>query len=421
MPRFASTSRALGPSGAGPAIDECSSVRAWGAIAALALAVFTVTATELMPIGVLPQIATDFGVSDGAAGLTVTMYGILAGLSAPVMTFWTGRANRRTLVLSILAVFVVGNLATAVAPSYPLLLVVRLGIGLGHGLMWSIIAGVAVRLVPARAAAHATAVVFSGISLALVAGVPIGTVLGVHLGWRATFVALAVVTALAWLGVRLLVPKPLLQGAIGANKWRELARVRSGLRPVLAVTALVVIGNYAAYTYIAPFLIGSRDIHPSAVGTVLLVYGVFGVVGNFAAGAALRRAEGAHRMLVVALPMVVAAALAVLVLAPSAAAVMLPMVAGWGIAYSALPVILQTLIFRVADDSPEAATALYVLVFNVSIAGGAAAGALATNTLGAPAALLLGAAVCLAAAGAGLALLRARRTEDEGGPHHSPR
>lgn len=118
-----------------------SPLRAWSAVIALAVAVFAVTATEMMPIGVLPQITADLGISEGAAGLTVTVYGIVAGLSAPAMTSWTRRIDRRALVLSIIAVFIAGNVATALISSYPVLLVVRLGIGLFHGLMWSIIAG----------------------------------------------------------------------------------------------------------------------------------------------------------------------------------------------------------------------------------------------------------------------------------------
>lgn len=368
----------------------------WSAVTALAVAVFAVTATEMLPIGLLPQIATDLHVSAGAAGLSVTLYGLVAGLLAPPMTSWTRRLDRRVVVLSILGVFIVGNIATALVWNYPQLLIIRVGIGVCHGLMWSIIASVAIRLVPTVSAAKATATVFSGISLALVLGVPAGAALGSWLGWHAAFTVLAAITALAWIAVLILVPALSPRNPRQSPQLGPLLRSKDGIRTALAITALVVVGNYAAYTYIAPYLIENLGVPTSSIGVYLLAYGIAGVIGNFVAGAAVTRVRSLRTVLSIGL-VILTVSLAVLRLAPVGVVVAGVMIGVWGLSYSALPVILQTLIFRVAPTAREAATSLYVLVFNVSIAAGALVGAVGT-TSGPNAPILLGALLCCAAA-----------------------
>lgn len=373
-----------------------NSWRAWSAVISLALAVFAVTVTEMMPVGLIPQIAVDLHVSDGSAGLTVTLYGIIAGLSAPAATAWTHRLDRRILLLAILATFTVGNLATAAVTSYPQLLAIRLAMGLAHGLMWSITASVAVRLVPPASAAAATAAAFSGISLALVLGIPAGTFLGTWIGWRPAFLAVAALTAVAWIAVLATVVSLPQAHSRHRGQWRTLLSGHRDIRSILIVTALAVTANYAAYTYIAPFLTDRLGVTEPSVGTYLLVYGVAGVIGNFTAGALLNRTMTRRSVLFGALA-ATTVALIVLALAGQSGWLAWIIIAVWGLSYSALPVILQTLILRRAPHVREAATAIYVMVFNVSIAAGALTGALAIDHISTTATILLGGLVCLAA------------------------
>lgn len=369
-------------------------MRAWTAVGVLAVAVFAVTATEMLPAGLLPEIARDLSVSAGAAGLCVTAFGVVAGLSAPAVTSWTRMLDRRVLLLIVIGVFVAGNLATAIAPSYPLLLAVRAAIGLVHGVLWSVVASIAVRLVPTASSTTAIAVVFSGISLALVIGVPAGAAIGAWWGWRAAFAALAVLTALTWMGVAALMPTLPAQPRSGAEtSWRRLAS-RRALAMVLVVTAMVVVGNYAAYTYISPLLTGGARLPPAHVGVYLLVYGVAGVIGNLVVGLCIGRVRSLRLVLFVLL-LIMTVCLLVLSVVPSTAAVL---IAVWGMSYSAVPIVLQRIIFIVAADGREAATALYVMVFNAAIAVGALSGALGLNAFGVCAPALIGAFVCAAAA-----------------------
>ncbi|MGF0311787.1 MFS transporter [Rhodococcus sp. IEGM1428] len=250
--------------------------RAWACVTVLAVAVFSVTATEMLPIGLLPAIAGDLGISVGTAGLSVTLYGIVAGLLAPVATRWTRPVDRRTVVLIIIAVFVLGNTATALVTTYAQLMAARFFVGVAHGLMWSIVATVAVRLVLPSQRVRATAVAFSGISLGLVLGVPAGTWLGDWLGWKGAFGALAGLTAVVGIAVRVLLPSlPALRPARSPG-FRDALRSK-GIAAILLVAAAAVIGNYAAYTYIAPYLLDGVGASTDAVSGNLLLYGIAGV------------------------------------------------------------------------------------------------------------------------------------------------
>jgi predicted MFS family arabinose efflux permease len=301
------------------------------------------------------------------------------------------------LLLWIVGAFAVGNAVTALIVSYEGLLMVRAVVGMGHGLMWSITAAIAVRLVSAQSAATATAAVFSGISLALVFGVPAGSALGEWAGWRTAFGVLAGATAAAWVAVYVLVPSLPAVGAMGLRQVAALMVRSGGLRVVLLITALIVMGNYAAYTYIAPILLG-RGAPSSSIAVYLLVYGVMGIVGNAAAGVLLWSTRLSARMALIAAVALVAASLVVLaipVTGPSAA--VLIAVAVWGVSYSMLPVVLQTLVLRSEPHAHEAATSLYVMVFNISIAAGAFLGAIGISIFAPGGPALVGAACCGAA------------------------
>ena len=368
---------------------------------ALAAAVFVVTATEMMPVAVLSEVGVDLGVSVGAVGLTVTVYGVVAGLSAPLMTSWTRRVDRRTLVLTILGAFVVGNVATAVVSNFPTLLAVRLGLGLFHGLMWSIVAGVAVRLVPPASSGKATAAVFSGISLALVLGVPAGTAMSARWGWHVVFAVLAAMSAVTWVAVAVLVPRLPTRDAGGSRPSPRTAAGR--VRTILVVTALVVVGNYAGYTFIAPFLLEHNGIHGESLSAYLLVYGVAGVLGNVAIGVVVGQSSSL-RVMSSACLVILTASLVVLRVAPGVPVITVLAIGLWGAAYSALPVMLQTLVFAAVPDERDSGTALYVMVFNVAIAGGSLVGAVAIDGFGASAPIVVGAFLCAAAAGVALRL-----------------
>ncbi|WP_246113770.1 MFS transporter [Streptomyces montanus] len=367
----------------------------WPAVLAVAFSVFIVTATETMPIGLLPEMAADLRVSEGTVGLTVTLYGLFAGLLAPLLTAATRRLDRGRLLLVILAVFLAGNLLTATAVDYAWLMLVRLLIGFIHGVLWAIVASIAVRLVPPAQSVRATAVVFSGISLATVIGVPLGAMVGQWLSWRAAFWALTVCGAVALLATAVLMPSMPSRDGVHLSELPRLLK-RGDLRTTVAVTAIVVIGHYAAYTYVTPFLLRNVGVAADTVGVLLLCFGIAGVAGNFVVGAVIGRGP-TLRTVIIGLIVGTAGSMALLLAAGSWQPGAIAFLLSWGFAYSALPVALQTLVLRSAPHAREAATSLYVLSFNVSISLGALFGSLALDRSGPSLVMLTGVAFCAAA------------------------
>ncbi|MEU0085192.1 MFS transporter [Streptomyces sp. NPDC006274] len=246
------------------------------------------TATETMPVGLLPEMAAGLRVSEGTVGLPVTLYGLFADILAPVLTAATRGLDRGRLLLVILTVFVVGTVLTALAVNYVWLMLVRLLIGFIHGVLWAIVASIAVRLVPPAHSVRATAVVFSGISLATVLGVPLGTIVGQWLDWRAAFWALAACSAVALTATAVLMPPMPARGGVYLSELPRLLKT-GNLRMAVGVTAVVVIGHYAACTYITPFLLRNVGVAPNMTGVLLLSFGAAGVAGSFLAGAVIGR------------------------------------------------------------------------------------------------------------------------------------
>jgi predicted MFS family arabinose efflux permease len=374
------------------------------AVAVVAIAVFAVTTTEMTPMGLLPSIASDLRVSEGQAGYSVSLFGVLAGLLAPVTTVITGRTDRRTLLLAILAVFTIGNALSALSNTYVMFMGSRLACGLIHGLMWSIVASVAIRLVAERNAIRATAVVFSGISVALVLGVPCSAFIGHAMGWRVAFIILSGSCAVTFFAMRLLLPPlPSRRSFTFGDLMPVLTSKAVGA--VLFVTACTVVGNYSAYTYIAPFLGEARGVDAGLIGAFLLCYGVAGVAGNFASAALLNRFRTIRPILAGLLVTVTATLLLLLIPTHSPVWLALAMII-WGASYSALPVALQTLVLRIGGGRDgEATTSLYVLVFNCAIAAGALFGGIAIDFGGPQAPALVG-ALASAVGLSGIVLIR---------------
>lgn len=370
--------------------------RDWAAVATLGLGVFTITTTEIMPIGLLAPMADDLDVSEGMIGLTVTFFAAVAAIASPTLATATRRLDRRVILLTVLAMFAVGNALTALAGNYVLLVAVRAVIGCALGLMWAIVAATAVLLVPASASVRATTIAFSGVSIASVAGMPLGTFVGQSLGWRAAYWGLAGLSAIAFVALAVFMRPTAPVGSVSLRKLPAVLRNRV-LASTLGVTALVIIGAYAAYTYVTPFIVDSIGIDDDLVSAVLLAMGAAGVAGNFAAGAFMTRATSLRWALTGLVGSLAGALALVLITAPIAASAIVMLLA-WAAAYAAIPVGLQTTVFRAAPQAREAATTLYATTFNSSIAIGALVGAIAIDRGGPSTPIAVGALCCVAAA-----------------------
>lgn len=363
---------------------------------ALAAGAFGIGVTEFAPMGLLPVIATDLGVSIPTAGLLISAYALGVMLGAPLMTLTTGRLPRRTLLIGLAAIFTLGNLLSAVSTDYGMLLVARVVTSLNHGAFFGVGSIVAASLVPPNRQAGAVAAMFMGLTIANVVGVPLATWAGEVLGWRASFWGIAGIGALVMAALRLTLPKT--PTPVGSDALAELKVLGRG--PVLAALALTVIGSsamFTVFTYIAPIL---RDVTHASLGFVtamLVTYGLGLTLGNWLGGRFADRSV--DRTLIVTLAslavLLVGFAVAMPFAAPSAVLIFL-----WGVASFALVPPLQVRVMAAAADAPNLASAMNIGAFNLGNAIGAAlGGAVIAGGMGYPAVSLAGAA----AAAAGLA------------------
>ncbi|MEV5975572.1 MFS transporter [Streptomyces sp. NPDC052114] len=365
------------------------------AVAAVAVATFSVVTTEMLPVGLLTAMSADLGVSDGTAGLTVTLPGIVAALAALLLPVAVRHADRRTVLCALMALLAAANVASALAPAFGVLLVARVLVGVCIGGVWAIAAGLGVRLVRARSAGRATAVIFSGIAVASVVGVPAGTLLGELAGWRWGFASLAVLAlAVAGLLAAVLPELPVREGIrLGAfAALLRIGRLRAGL---LAVTLLVT-GHFAAYTYVRPVLERVPGIGAGLISGLLLAYGVAGIVGNFAGGAVAARDP---RRALLAICAVLGAVTLLMVPAGGSLAASVALLVAWGLAYGGVSVSAQNWVMAAAPHARDTASALFAGVFNVAIALGAFLGGRVADGGGPGAVLWLGGGL------AGLALV----------------
>ncbi|MFE7570788.1 MFS transporter [Streptomyces sp. NPDC057539] len=366
----------------------------WPAVSSVTLGTFLLVTAEQLPIGLLTSVGSALSISEGTAGLMVTVPSIVAAFAAPLVPMLVGAMDRRILLLGLMALMTLSNLASALAPNFAVLLGSRVLVGIAIGGFWAVAGGLAVRLVGPADVPRATAVIFGGVAAANVFGVPLGTLIGDFAGWRIAFSslsALALVTLVALLAV---VPKLAASGAIRPKLLLEQFR-NPGVRVGIIATVLIVFGHFAAYTFVSPVLQDLSGIDERYVGPLLFGFGVAGMIGNFVAGSALSRRVH-HSVLVIAVALAVAMPLFLLLGQSAVGGVILLIV--WGLAYGGVSVGLQTWMIKAAPQAVEAASSLWVAVFNLAIGLGALVGGVIVDTLNLQSVLWLGGACVLLAA-----------------------
>ncbi|MGA9289674.1 MAG: MFS transporter [Anaerobacillus sp.] len=256
------------------------------ALLALAISAFGIGTTEFVPVGLLSSIADDLSISITLAGLLISGYAIGVAIGAPVLTALTGKMNRKTLLMSLMVIFIIGNLVAGISTSFGLLLVARFITAFSHGIFFSIGSTIAADLVPEHKRASAIAFMFTGLTVATVTGVPLGTFIGQAFGWRATFLGVALLGVVGIIASAILVPKELKE-APPAKFSEQLKILTNGkLMLAFAITALGYGGTFVAFTYLAPLLEDVTGLSAKFVSVILLVYGVAVAIGNVIGGKA---------------------------------------------------------------------------------------------------------------------------------------
>ncbi|WP_192037100.1 MFS transporter [Halomonas sp. YLGW01] len=346
------------------------------ALYALMLSAFAIGTTEFVIVGLVPTIAQDLGVSLPSAGLLVSLYAAGVAIGAPVLTALTGRLNRKLVLLGLMALFIAGNLLAWQAPGYGSLITARILTGLAHGVFFSIGSTIATSLVSKNKEASAIALMFTGLTVALVTGVPLGTWIGQNFGWRATFLVVSALGAVALIGSALLVPSNLKQ-AVPATLGQQLkVLTHPRLLLVYLITILGYGGTFTAFTYLAPILQDVSGFGNNAVSLIMLVYGASVAVGNIYGGKLADRMGPIHALTLIFTGLT--AILLVLTLSASHPVAAVLTVLVWGaFAFGNVPGLQVYVVQQAERFVPEAvdvASGLNIAAFNIGIALGSVVG-----------------------------------------------
>ncbi|HEY9412542.1 MAG TPA: MFS transporter [Jiangellaceae bacterium] len=350
---------------------------AWWAVVSLGLGIFTLVTSEFLPASLLSPMAEHLGVSEGVAGQLVTATAVAGIVAGPVIVALLPPIDRRWVMLALTALSIASNVVVAVAPSLAVMLVGRALLGISLSGFWALSLAVVAQLVPTERLGRAMMIVNTGVSLATVAAVPLGAYIGEQLGWKVAFVGAAVAGGLTLVLQFAALP-------------RVEASERSGLRPLIdtlltpvigvgfIALALMVTGHFAAFTYVRPMLDRIDGLRPGTLALVLAAFGVATFAGNLLAGFL---ADRRLRVLLVAMPLVIAVTTTVLALADGSLGIALAAVVAWGVGFGGVPTMVQTWLARVAPERLESAGGLTVSTFQISIALGAAIGGIVVDAI----------------------------------------
>ncbi|MGI2328330.1 MFS transporter [Planococcus sp. YIM B11945] len=353
------------------------------ALLALALSAFAIGTTEFISVGLLPMIAEDLSISVTTAGLTVSLYALGVMFGAPILTSLTSNMPRKSLLLWIMVVFVIGNTIAAVAASVSILLIARIVSALAHGVFMSVGATIAADLVPPNKRASAIAIMFTGLTVATVTGVPFGTFLGQLFGWRFAFAAIVVIGIIAFIGNSLLVPSDLQKAA--RTTFRDQFKLVSNGRLLLVfiTTALGYGGTFVVFTYLSPLLQEVTGFQAGTVTLILLVYGIAIAIGNTIGGKLANRNPINALFYMFLIQAVILVALTFT--APFKIAGLLTIILMGLFAFMNVPglqVYVVMLAERFVPSAVDVASAINIAAFNAGIAIGAYLGGAVADSFG---------------------------------------
>ncbi|MEU3644212.1 MFS transporter [Lentzea sp. NPDC034063] len=342
------------------------------ALLALAISAFAIGTTEFVIMGLLPEVATDLGVSIPSAGLLISGYALGVVIGAPLLTVLGGRLPRKKMLLGLMVLFIAGNLVSAMADTYGVLMSGRVIAALAHGAFFGVGSVVAADLVAPQRRASAIALMFTGLTVANVLGVPMGTALGQELGWRSTFWAVTVLGVIGLLGIVFLVPK---QQAQGGDLRSELAVFRNPqVWLALLMTTFGFAGVFASFTYIAPMMTEVAGFSSGAVTWLLVLFGVGLFAGNLLGGKAADRSVMKSTIIILIALAAILTAFVFTAHSPVLAAITIVLFGAAG--FATVPP-LQMRVMQTAEGAPALASAANIAAFNLGNAGGAWLGGLA--------------------------------------------
>lgn len=357
--------------------------RSMFALLALAVSAFAIGTTEFVSVGLLSLIAQDLDISVTTAGLNVSLYALGVMVGAPILTSLTSRMPRKSLLLWIMVIFIVGNGIAASATSVTVLLVARVIAAFAHGVFMSIGSTIAADLVPENRRASAISIMFTGLTVATITGVPFGTFIGQQFGWRFAFVAIVIIGIIGFIANSILIPSDLRQSAPTSMRDQVKLVTNGRILLVLSITALGYGGTFVVFTYLSPLLQTITGFKQGTIVMILLAYGVAIAIGNMIGGK-LSNKNPIHALFY----MFIAQAIVLLILtftAPFKVAGLVTILFMGLFAFMNVPglqVYVVMLAERFVPSAVDVASAMNIAAFNAGIAIGAYVGGVVTYSIG---------------------------------------
>lgn len=348
-------------------------------LAGITVAAFIFNTSEFMPVALLTDIAMSFSVSESQAGMLISVYAWMVMLLSLPLMMLASRMEFKRLLLLVVAVFVVGQFLSAISSSYFMLMAARIVVACAHAVFWSIASPMAIRVVSEDHRHAAMGIVVMGSSVALIAGLPIGRVVGLALGWRMTFACVAILSVAILLYLRFALPTIPATEPFSPRKLPGLLRV-APLRSIYIFTAIIITGYYVCYSYIEPYMLQVVGMQETTVTAVIAVFGIAGIAGSLL----FSKFYAQIRLKFFAVAALgVVAGLFMLGLASVGMGIAFAVCAGLGLCITALNVAMQSEVIRNSRlDDQAVATSIYSGIFNLGIGSGSAVGGVVVSTIG---------------------------------------
>lgn len=373
-------------------IQDDTSEHSWSGVYAIAFGAFSLVMTEFFPVGLLPGISRDLGISEGTTGFTVAVTAILGFFAAPATAMIIKTLDRRIVLLALTGLLVISSGLSAIASSFPMLLVARIILGIAIGGFWATSLPAAAKLVPRNKVHAASSIVLGGISVGSVIAVPAGSYIGANYDWHIAFTAATALAVITFLMQLLLLPSLTIKERVSASHFFGLLRSPRVLAILLTVIFFVG-GHFAAYTFITPYFEQVTKVSSEYLSVLLVFYGLVTVAGNFVGGA-----MAGWRLHLTVLITAILFAVSLFGFAIFGANVIAASISAmiWALAWGMAPVGTQLWLFENTQKTPEAAQAMNTSIFQLSISLGSFVGGVAVNSLNLNSAIWLGAIILAA-------------------------
>ena len=345
---------------------------------AFSLSAFIFNTTEFVPVALLSDIALSFEMETATVGLMITVYAWMVFLGSLPLMLLTAKVERKKLLLSIFALFIVSHILSVAAWNFWVLLISRIGIALAHAIFWSITASLVIRVAPKDKKQQALGLLALGSSLAMILGLPLGRLIGQSLDWRSTFAVIGIIATLVMLLMWKLLPHLPSKNA-GSLASIPVLMKRPFLVGIYLLVMIIISGHFTTYSYIEPFAIKVSQFAPEIATMMLFIFGLAGVVGSFLFGRLY--AKNSRNFIACAMMLVMLPQLLLFPLKHFEIAIFL-LVFLWGIGITSLSIALQMRVLQLAPDATDVASAIYSGIYNVGIGAGALFGSIVIHQLG---------------------------------------